>query len=89
MNRVVVYSNWCYVDQLDGKTLENGEKLRVRWPDGKETQETVFTMDKSYDTMDHASPYRVPVIEAYVTSSIHGASCLVRLTKDDILCERV
>jgi hypothetical protein len=89
MNKVEVYSNWCYLDQLDGKTLENGEKIRVQWPNGEETQESVVVKKHSYMISDMGSPWEVWVSEAYVHGSIHGAQSLVRLTGDGILCERV
>ena len=57
MKKVVVYSNWCYVDQLDGRTLNQGERLKVRWSDGHESIEAVVIMDKSHQAMDHGSPY--------------------------------
>ncbi len=89
MNKVEIYSNWCYYDQLDGKNLKDGEKLKVRWPDGQETQENVILKKTSQTVSDMGHPYDVPIHQAYVAVTVHGAECLVRLTADGILCERI
>lgn len=34
MSKVTTYSNWCEIDQLDGKDIVDGETLLVKWPDG-------------------------------------------------------
>ena len=44
-NKCVILSDWCYYDQLDGKTLQNGEKLNIKWPDSSITEETVYLIE--------------------------------------------
>jgi hypothetical protein len=89
MKKVETYSNWCYLDQLDGDTLEDGEGLRVRWPNGKETKEKAVVEKSSYMMSDMGSPYEMHVSKAFVEADVHGAKCLVRLVGQEIMCERI
>ncbi len=95
MNKVEIYSNWCYMDALDGKPLENGEVLKVKWPNGTITKETVIIESSSYTMMDHTSPWEVLTTKAYVKgrdrrgSKSDGLKTLIRLYGQNILCERL
>lgn len=89
MNKVEVYSNWCYLDALDGVPLRENEKLRVKWPDGEITEEKVILESSSYQMMDHGSPCQIGTSKAFVEAQVKGVKCLIRLYGQEILCERV
>jgi len=89
MNKVEVYSNWCYLDALEGIPLKEGEQLRVKWPDGEITEEKVVLESSSYRMMDHGSPCDIGTSKAFVEATVKGVKCLIRLYGQDILCERV
>jgi hypothetical protein len=88
MKKVEIYSNWCYIDRLDEKPLKNGELLLVRWANGDETTETVVVKNHSYTISDMGSPWEVKVSEAYIENEVRGVKCLIRLAKENVLCER-
>ncbi len=75
MNKIEHYSNWCEIDRLDGKDIEDGEKLRIKWPDGTITKETVRVEADSYSMLEQGGAYTdIPTKEAYieVKDTIHG-----------------
>lgn len=89
MKKVITYSNWCEIDQLDGKDLENGEWLRVKWPDGSITRAKVRVEKTIYSISDMGSPCDIPVSRAYVRVPHRGASARIRLAENKkIKCER-
>ncbi len=77
--RVEVYSNWCSIDQLDGVALQNGDRLRVRWPDGREEVVAVTVVDESYEGSDHGHSCRIFVSRAYHSFAHHGVIARVPL----------
>lgn len=89
MKPVEQVSNWGFWDVLDGKRLEEGERLRVRWPDGSETVETCRVQKAKFRYEDHGHPGEGPDDHAFVALSAHGAVGTVRLRQAGILCERV
>ena len=59
--------------------LKAGDVLRVRWPDGLETEETV-TMRKESDTVgDWGRTYIAESDVPHVAVSVHGLTVSVRL----------
>ena len=49
MSKIECYSNWCYIDRLDGINLVDGERLEVTFPSGETLQVTCKIIDQSYD----------------------------------------
>jgi len=64
--KVVVYSNWCYIDQLAGIDLQDGERVAVRWPDGTVTKETVGVDSSTEETTDHGHRCPIPIRKSYI-----------------------
>lgn len=89
MNKIEIYKNWCEIDQLNGINLEDGEVLKVKWPNGEITVETIILEKTSYQVSDHGHPWDVAVNRAYAQTECRGVKCLLRLSGKDILCERV
>lgn len=79
MKNIIRYSNWGDWDQLDGKTLEDGEKLRVEFPDGTIKDIEVTMVKSTYDVSDMGTPYTCKSELAYIRSSIFGVSVFVPL----------
>jgi len=88
-NKCVILSDWCYYDQLDGKTLQNGEKLKIKWPDSSITEETVLTKCRNLLFNDHGGRTEIPIIEAYITIHFRGVKAEIRLVDSGLLCQRV
>jgi|SRR6185369_3517450 len=90
MKKVITYSNWCEIDQLDGKPFKDGEWIRVQWPNGNKTRAKVHVENTSYRISDMGSPCDIPVSKAFVRVPYKGASARIRLAEHkDILCERI
>lgn len=79
MNRVKRYSNWCEIDQLDGRDLIAGELLEVIWPNRNREAVTVQVDLGTYTIMDHGHPFEARRAVAYVTKEINGVSVKVPL----------
>ena len=74
-----VYSQWCYIDSLDGKPLKHGEILRIQWPDGSWSKERVV-LEHGFDTInDMGHNCEIVVDRAYVEVGHRGAKTKVRL----------
>lgn len=74
-----VYSNWCYIDSLDGKPFQDGERVLVEWMDGALSLENVVVVHQMepYDDMGHT--YEMPVDKAYLRVPVHGAAALISI----------
>jgi len=86
--KVEVYSNWGYWDRLDGENLVDGEKVIVRWPDGREGPKTVSVERTVELGNDMSHVIEVPSERAYITASVHGATVRLRLADADVLVKR-
>jgi hypothetical protein len=73
----VNYSNWGDWEQLDGKTLVDGEALRVTWPDGSTLDALVKVVDHGQAISDHGSSYTGSRVRAYVEIDYRGVRALV------------
>ena len=87
MSTVEIYSNWCYIDRLDGKALEDKERIRLQWPDGTTGIYEIAVKKGSGITADHGHDYEYPISEAFAVVSVHGAQAYVRLV--GMMAERV
>ena len=77
---VTQYSNWGYWDQLNGKTLEKGEEIVVRWPDGGlDCACVVDTIEWGESYSDMGSPTTIPHAVALAVIPIRGATVRVVL----------
>lgn len=84
MKPITVRSNWGYYDQLDGKDLEQNERLRIQFPDGHISEHRTL-LDR------HVSEGRDPIgiSLAFINVLYFGAECQVYLRQAGILAERV
>lgn len=91
MKPVAQVSNWGYFDALDGVTLQEGDQLRVQWPDGTITEETCRIHRASTRTQDHGHDVDLPFESAYVEKTYRGVSVPVWLRQPMpmILCEKI
>lgn len=87
---IKVYSNWCYIDQLDGKDIKPGERVEVRWPDGT-TSMSVLGLDmKTFTYYDHGNTRKGPDHFAYVEERVHGLPFRFYLRNaDTVLLRRI
>jgi hypothetical protein len=72
------YSNWCYIDRLDGVDLENGEKLVIQFPDGSEEEHTIKVKKFESSASDHGHTVSIPHSEAYIVLEYRGHKVEVR-----------
>lgn len=72
MKPITTYSNWCYFDQLDGKNLEDGETLRLRFRDGTEKEIKISVECFEETISDMGSPCQIPHRKAYTALKVHG-----------------
>lgn len=79
MNRIERYSEWCSIDRLDGKDLVHGEKLILRWPDGKLQQTEIVVEKNGYEISDHGAPYTAIRSHAFIAITFRGISVNVPL----------
>lgn len=79
MSKIIRYSNWGYWEQLDGKTLQNGERLRVMWPDGVQEELTVIVVDHGVPIDHHGHSYTGKDVRAYAILYHHGVEIRVPL----------
>lgn len=77
MARITRYSNWGGWDQLDGRTLQDGERLRLTWPNGFQETATIAVVDIGMNISDHGHSYRGQNVRAYVDFNHHGATARV------------
>ena len=79
MNKIERYSNWCYVDRLDGTDLVDGEILIVKWPDGQLQQVKIVVERKSQSYQDHGIRNEMPVSKAHILAYHRGVQVKVPL----------
>ncbi len=88
MNKVGIYSDWCYKDALDNIPLKERENLTIRWADGTESQHTVIVESHTTHYPGHGGGDDIETTKAYVSIMHKGCVALIRLYGADILCER-
>lgn len=89
MGTVKVGGDWAYIDQLDGISLKDGERLHVKWPDGTITIETC-AIDRdtfTYNEMGHEG--KGPNHKAYLAISYKGVEVRYYLRHSSLLVGRV
>ena len=81
MSKVITYSNWSYIDQLDGVALEDGERLALTWPDGETTEDVINVQKGHVNVSEQGSPrgYDCPVSKAFVLRRVNGVDVQVRI----------
>lgn len=92
MGNVIVRTNVGSFDELDGRYLVNGERIRVLWPDGSETDETVRLDVTSRSSTWNDMTIHVPVHQAYIDvagAGFRGFTVTVRLGGSELDVERV
>lgn len=89
MSKVKLGGNWSYEDQLDGKTFEMGERVRITWPDGSVTHEVVRCVFGTAPSSDMGRPIKIPTVEAFVMITHRGVSVPVALANAQLDIERV
>lgn len=79
MNRIECYSNWCWIDRLDGVDLKHGERLLVRFPDGHELPIECVIEQKTVPISDHGSRFDATSSRAFAEIYFHGVPCKLPL----------
>lgn len=79
MSRIERYSNWCWIDRLDGVDLKNGEQLLVRWPDGILQDVRCVVVQRTVDVQDMGNTYGAAESFAYAEIDHHGVKARVPL----------
>lgn len=79
MNKIERYSNWCYIDRLDGTDLVDGETLIIKWPDGQFQQTKIVVQRESQSYQDHGHTGEIPVSTAYILAYHRGVQVKVPL----------
>lgn len=79
MSVITCYSNWCYIDQLDGVDLKDGEEVIVAWPDGDHEKLAVKLVCRERGYSDHGHTYTMPDSRAHYETNYKGAPVLVPL----------
>lgn len=85
----VVYSNWCYKDQLDGRDLVDGERVIVQWPSLREEEFTVYVTHRSEPILDHGVETSISHRRAWVQVQYEGHRTLIRLGDSGLKGRRV
>lgn len=65
-------------DSLDGRRIENGERLRIFWPDGTVWIDAVKVARYSKTFNDEPTPYHV-VDQAFVDTTFRGVPISIPL----------
>jgi hypothetical protein len=89
MEKVKLGGDWCYEDVLAGKALRDGEQVRVQWPDGSVTDETIRVERRPYQVSDMGRSYPSKDDHAYIETAVRGALARTYLRKSELLVERV
>lgn len=79
MDKIERYSNWCWIDRLDGVDIQNGEVLFVRFPDGHAQNVTAVVKRRSVPWDDMGHPCSLPESFAYAEIEYHGVKSLLPL----------
>lgn len=79
MSKIMVGGDWCYADQLDGRSLVDGECLDVTFPDGFQMRIKVTLQVTGITIGDHGHDYQSTRSEAYYVTDIHGVPARIRL----------
>jgi hypothetical protein len=76
-------------DRRHGIRVNSGENVRVRWPDGSETETTIVkrTVDTSYSDMGHS--YECSSEEIGVAARVHGIEMFVPIQEVEVPAEWV
>lgn len=78
MNIIEREYNWGFWDKLDDKPLKHGEKLRIRWPNGKIENVTIIIERHAIPMQDmDRNYYASQDVRAYVESTYNGVKILV------------
>lgn len=78
--RVEFVGEWgSGTDDLNGKTLEHGERLLIEWPDGTSEHVIVTVRVTGGTVSDHGHVYPTSTWQSYVVVDHHGASVEVPL----------
>lgn len=76
---VETYSNWCYIDKLDGQTIIDGEWVDVLWPDDTVTMQQVMMQRGSFEYDDMGHKCRGSDHKAYLNVSVRSVTAKVYL----------
>jgi hypothetical protein len=85
---IEIDGNWCCIDQLDGKHLEDGQVLQLKWPNGDVTIETIHLHKDTVEYSDHGKPSDYPRHRAVVHISVHGLTALVFIRENGVLVKK-
>lgn len=77
--KITTGGNWSVEDQLGGRTIRDGERLRVRFPDGTVEELRAVVESSSHADSDMGRDITIPVHRAFARIDYHGASVLMSL----------
>jgi hypothetical protein len=82
-------NDWeTWADELDGVPLKNGEKVKVRFPDGAEFHSSVICEKRRSQYSDHGTMGYGVQTRAYVRIIVHGLGLKIRLAEHAVEVER-
>lgn len=79
MKKIVRDNNWNTYDKLDGVALQGGETLRIEWPNGRITKETIEVHRGSQEVSDHGHSFTYDNWWSYVHKNFNGVKVRVPL----------
>lgn len=94
MKKIETYSNWCYIDRLDGRDIDPegemvGELVNVLWPDKTLEKGLLLCVERSTERYtDHGTTGTMPNHKAYLQVDLHGLTQRVYLRGTNVLLER-
>lgn len=79
MNPILFKSDWGGHDEIAGTPLNEGDRIRLRWPDGI-IEEVDVRIVESRDTVnDHGHGFVCVYLRAYTMIRHHGVKVLIQL----------
>jgi len=78
-HKLVVYSNWCHVDRLDGENFNEGEEIEIKWPNGDTQPYTAGVQRRAMKEMDHGGPVSVSDVRVWITETVRGVDVKIYL----------
>jgi hypothetical protein len=79
MSRIERYSNWCWIDRLEGVDLKDGERLLVRWPNSILQYVCCIVEQRTVDIQDMGNTFGALESFAYAEIDHHGVKARVPL----------
>jgi hypothetical protein len=89
MQEITIYGNWCDYDQLDGRNVEDGERMLLRWPDGVTEEHVVRVEKRMGQTGDMGHMCDLPIRKAYIEHTVHDVTIKIMLYGTGVCLQRL